>query len=66
MRTEFERADKTEDEVKEIAGKVKPTSIYLRVWLGQQVYIWDLKESVKKQPKNRRARKFICGIASEV
>lgn len=66
LRTEFEQSDETEYEVKGIAGKIKPISVYLRIWIGQQAYILDLKEGFKKQQKNRRAIKVVFCITSEV
>ncbi|MGT2784238.1 DUF3977 family protein [Streptococcus merionis] len=66
LRTEFEQDDGMEYEVKGIVGKVSPKSIYLRVWLGHRVCIFDSKEGFKKQRKDRRALKFIFGITSEV
>ncbi|MCP1638314.1 DUF3977 family protein [Streptococcus gallinaceus] len=66
IRTEFEKDDGSEWEVKGISGPIKPKSVYLRIWLGKIVYIWDWQEGFKKQEKKRRAVKFIFGIASEV
>ncbi len=66
VRTEFEKADGTEYEIKGIAGKIKPKSIYLRLWLGKKVYILDTKEGFKRQVKTRPALKVIVGIASAV
>lgn len=66
VRTEFEHAVGSEFEMQGIVGKIKPTSFYLRIWLGKSVWICDSKEGFKKQKKSRQAAKFIVGIASEV
>lgn len=66
VRTEFENEDGTEYEVRGVAGPIKPTSVYLRLWIGRKVYILDLREGFKRQVKNRKAFKFIFGMASKV
>ena len=65
-RTEFEHADGSEFEMKGIVGKIKPVSLYLRMWLGKSVWVCDSKEGFKRTRKNRKASKFILGIVSEV
>ena len=66
VRTEFEHADGSEFEMKGIVGKIKPVSLYLRMWLGKSVWVCDSKEGFKRTRKNRKATKFILGIVSEV
>ena len=66
VRTEFEHADGSEFEMKGIVGKIKPVSLYLRMWLGKSVWVYDSKEGFKRTRKNRKATKFILGIVSEV
>lgn len=66
VRTEFEHADGSEFEMKGIVGKIKPVSLYLRMWLGKSVWVYDSKEGFKRIRKNRKASKFILGIVSEV
>ncbi len=39
VRTEYEKDDGTEVEVRGISGAVHPRSIYLRIWLGYTVWI---------------------------
>lgn len=41
VRTEYEKDDGTEVEVRGISGAVHPRSIYLRIWLGYTVWILD-------------------------
>lgn len=65
VRTEFERPDGTEYEVKGISGKIQFQSVYLRVWLGQTVYILDSKSGLKRQVKDRKAYKIIVGLVSD-
>ncbi|MCC9794524.1 DUF3977 family protein, partial [Streptococcus agalactiae] len=36
------------------------------VWIGQTVYILDVKEGFKRQRKMSNATKFVVGVASEV
>ena len=66
LRTEFEASDGTEREVKGISGDILIKSVYLRVWIGQTVYILDVKEGFKRQRKMSNVVKFVVGIASEV
>ncbi|WP_373714014.1 DUF3977 family protein [Streptococcus sp.] len=66
VRTEFEHADGSEFEMKGIVGKIKPVSLYLRMWLGKSVWVCDSKEGFKRTRKNRKTTKFILGIVSEV
>ncbi|EPU22324.1 hypothetical protein SAG0135_05350 [Streptococcus agalactiae LMG 14609] len=49
-----------------IQGDILIKSVYLRVWIGQTVYILDVKEGFKRQRKMSNAVKFVVGIASEV
>lgn len=66
VRTEFEKDDGTEWEVKGISGKVKPLSIYLRCWLGQTVWIADSRQGFKRQKKSKKRLKLVFGIVSDV
>lgn len=43
----------------------KVHGVYLRVWLGQTVFILSSNEGLKKMKKGRRAFKFLFGIAGE-
>lgn len=43
----------------------KPISVYVRIWLGKQVLIFDSKEGIKRQKKTRRCFKLLIGIVSE-
>lgn len=64
MRTEFEADDGTEYEVKGWVRPIVPQSIYLRLWIGTRVFIWDSKEGLKCGEKSRKALKLILGIRS--
>lgn len=64
IRTEFEKADGSEYEIKGISGKIKSESYYLRLWFGRTVVILDSKDGIKKQEKSRRSVKLIFGIRS--
>ncbi|WP_161979216.1 DUF3977 family protein [Streptococcus sp. S784/96/1] len=66
IRTEFEKDDGSEWEVKGISGKIIPKSYYLRLWFGKMVFILDSKEGFKKQTKSCTALKVILGIKSAV
>lgn len=66
VRTEFEKDDGSEWEVKGISDPIKLKSVYLRVWLSRNVYIWDWQQGFKKQKKHRQAVQFMVGITSEV
>ncbi|QOS78472.1 DUF3977 family protein [Paenibacillus sp. JNUCC31] len=64
VRTETELNDGTEFETKGIVRPIQCQSIYLRVWIGKKVYIYDSKEGFKKTEKNRNEIKIIFGIKS--
>lgn len=64
VRTETELNDGTEFETKGIVRPIQCQSIYLRVWIGNKVYIYDSKEGFKKTEKNRNEIKIIFGIKS--
>ncbi|MEF2025136.1 DUF3977 family protein [Streptococcus canis] len=66
VRTEYEKDDGTETEVRGISGAIRPRSIYLRIWLGYTVWIVDVKEGIKQQTKSRKAFKCVVGIVSAV
>lgn len=65
MRTEFEDDDGTEHEVKGWVRPIVPQSIYLRIWIGYRVFIWDSEEGVKRQNKAKRAIKWLVGLRCE-
>lgn len=62
LRTEVEREDGTEYELKGWVGPMTFQSVYLRVWLGKQVWILDSLDGLKHQSKSRTAIKVIFGI----
>lgn len=64
IRTETELEDGTEYEEKGIKGPIKLYSVYIRIWIGKNVFIADLKEGFKRQKKNRNEFKVIFGIVS--
>lgn len=64
LRTEFQKSDGTEYEVKGISGKINFISFYLRIWLGKKVWIIDSKEGFKGTTKTRHDFKLILGIHS--
>lgn len=63
VRTETELADGTEYEEKGIVGPINYHSLYLRIWIGKTVLIFDSKEGFKRSKKTRKAIKLILGIA---
>ncbi|SOC43800.1 DUF3977 family protein [Ureibacillus acetophenoni] len=65
IRTEVELKDGTEYEVKGIKGPIEFQSLYLRIWIGKTVFIFDLKDGFKKVKKNRKEYKLIFGIVSK-
>ncbi|MGE8205630.1 DUF3977 family protein [Heyndrickxia sp. NPDC080065] len=64
VRTETELEDGTEYEEKGIVGPIKFHSIYLRVWIGKNVYILCYRDGFKRVRKQRKEFKFIFGIVS--
>ncbi|MGO4274750.1 DUF3977 family protein [Paenibacillus sp. TAF58] len=64
IRTETEFDDGSEIENKGIIKPIIFHSIYLRIWLGKTVFIWDSKQGFKRRTKPRRSFKFILGLAS--
>lgn len=53
IRTETELSDGSEIEQKGIIKPIIFHSVYLRVWLGNRVLIWDSKDGVKIGEKDR-------------
>ncbi|KPB06293.1 DUF3977 family protein [Bacillus sp. CHD6a] len=64
IRTETELEDGTEKEERGIIGPVKFHSFYIRVWIGKTVFIFDLREGIKRVKKSRKEYKFIIGLIS--
>ncbi len=64
IRTETELEDGTEYEKKGIKGPVKIHSFYMRLWIGNTVFILDLREGIKRVKKSRKEFKFILGLIS--
>ncbi|WP_394854328.1 DUF3977 family protein [Streptococcus canis] len=50
VRTEYEKDDGTETEVRGISGAIRPRSIYLRIWLGDAVGLWMSKKVSNSRP----------------
>ncbi|ULL16124.1 DUF3977 family protein [Paenibacillus sp. H1-7] len=46
-RTEYEREDGTEFERRGMDFPNKFESVYLRIWMGKRVLIWDSKEGMR-------------------
>lgn len=63
VRTEIEEEDGTEREVKGISKPFIAESVYIRIWLGRKVWIWDSKEGIKSMHKSRRTFKLILGFS---
>lgn len=64
VRTETELEDGSEVEQKGIIKPIIFYSIYLRLWIGKMVFIWDSKQGFKKTVKPRKAFKVILGLTS--
>ena len=64
VRTEFEHEDGTETEQKGIHRPIYFHSIYLRVWIGVNVLIIDLRNGFRLKKKSRKAFKCVFGISS--
>ncbi|NRF95794.1 DUF3977 family protein [Paenibacillus frigoriresistens] len=64
IRTETEFKDGSEIEQRGIIKPIIFHSIYLRIWLGKTVFIWDSKQGFKRMTKLRSEFKFILGLAS--
>ena len=64
VRTETEFDDGSEIEQKGIIKPIIFHSMYLRIWLGKSVFIWDSKQGFKRMTKRRHTFKFILGILS--
>lgn len=65
VRTETELENGTEYEEKGIIGPIKIQSLYLRIWIGQTVFIFDLKEGYKRVKKSRKELKIVLGLVSQ-
>lgn len=66
IRTEIEQNDGKECEQKGIVFPIVFVSVYVRVWIGKTVIIFDSKEGFKYQRKNRNSLKLILGIVSKI
>ncbi|MFE1245338.1 DUF3977 family protein [Fictibacillus sp. NPDC058756] len=64
VRTETELNNGTEFEEKGIVLPIKLQSLYLRIWIGKTVVIFDSKEGYKRSIKNRSDFKLLVGIRS--
>jgi Protein of unknown function (DUF3977) len=64
VRTETELNNGTEFEEKGIVLPIKLQSLYLRVWIGKTVVIFDSNEGYKRTYKYRSEFKLLCGIRS--
>lgn len=64
VRTETELDDGTEFEERGVRGPVRLKSVYIRLWVGRRVFIWDSDEGFKRGKKDRKKFKVILGIAS--
>lgn len=64
VRTETEFADGSETERKGIEWPVRPESVYVRLWIGRQVYILSTKGGFSRKIKPRRTFKLILGVSS--
>lgn len=65
LRTESELDDGTEDEEKGIVGPIKVQSLYIRIWIGETVFLVDSKEGFKRIKKKRKELKLILGMVSK-
>lgn len=65
VRTEIEKEDGTEKEVKGIQLPIQIYSIYVRIWIGKRVIIVDTKEGLKTNKKNTNRIKLIFGISGK-
>ncbi len=65
LRTESELDDGTEYEEKGIVGPIKVQSLYIRIWIGETVFLVDSKEGFKRIKKKRKELKLILGMVSK-
>lgn len=63
VRTEIEYPDGSEEECKGIAKPFAVESVYLRIWIGHKVLIWDAKEGIKRMTKGKKRVKCIIGFS---
>lgn len=64
LRTEIELPDGEEIEVRGVSGPIQFISLYLRIWIGQRVWIIDTVEGFKKTNKKTKNVKVLIGISS--
>lgn len=65
VRTEMEHPDGTEDECRGIARPFAVESVYVRLWIGYKVFIWDSKEGMKRTTKGKKRLKCIIGFSGQ-
>lgn len=65
VRTETECDDGTEYEQKGIVRPIRARSVYLRLWVGHEVFILNTKEGVIRMRKKHSAFKALFGIKSD-
>jgi len=63
VRTEIEDDNGDETEHKGIGRLTRIEGVYLRVWVGQTVFILSSNKGFQKMRKNRKTFKLVLGIA---
>ncbi|WP_430413694.1 DUF3977 family protein [Lederbergia citrea] len=59
VRTETELEDGMDYDEKGIVGPINFHSLYLRIWIGETVLIFDLKEGFKRIKKSEKNLKLL-------
>lgn len=62
VRTETEYHDGTEEECRGFAKPFTMESLYVRIWIGRRVWIWDSKEGMKRAAKGTKRFKCVIGF----
>lgn len=62
IRTETEHDDGDEYEVKGVEIPISLESIYLRIWLGNSIFIFDSADSFKTTTKPKKKFKLVLGL----
>ena len=65
LRTEIEKENGTEYEVRGIQGPIQFHSAYIRLWIWKTVIILDSREGLKRVHKNGSNFKLLLGIVSK-
>jgi len=61
--TEFEEDDGNEHRVSRFVRPKKINGVYIRVWIGTQVYFFSTNDGFETSKKDRREVKILLGVS---